>query len=375
VTRARVRRTSARSEAGVLPLRCPSFDMRSPLFWLFIVNFCFLGGCRRTAQEEELARARAEAPAKPQPPREAPTQNRAEPPVADESATHRARLDPETVLELDESAYHTDLVFDGPDIVVTTASHSYRVRLDQPLIAHPIPKGARAVWGATSLVYWKDGTFFRASAKDPGVRLCSDPRAPAELAHQGDMPVWVSRDAEGGFSIRTCRKSASQELYQSANAITTLAAQKEKVFFVETQKDGAYRFKSLSTAQSANQSSSSPFRPGRTPSVLVPFQDELFYYAGLEGGVRAITSDLKLERTVHLGWICSPLAVAFGRIFCASVDGIGQMPLRPDGQNPPVWHSLKLRGPVTALAANETHVAWVSDSGKNHLTLETARIE
>jgi hypothetical protein len=280
----------------------------------------------------------------------------------------------DTVLELDRQAYHARLTLDGPDILLATTGELYRLRLNQPLKKLEKNFGSQLIFGEKTLIYWDQGWFFRASKQGENpIRWFKESSEPLELAAAGDSPVWVVRGDNGKFIVRSRMATGTVEAYSGESRIVTLATQGQHAFFVEAAPGDTFRFVSIALSKAKTDPIFSPRHSGRTPAMLMPGQGELFYYAGLSGGVRSIRADFSEEKLLQKGWICSPLTAFENRVFCASVDGVGSIDLQKDNSSAR-WQKLQLRGPITALAASRTHLAWLTDSGKDHLTLEVGTL-
>src|SRR5690606_468695 len=103
----------------------------------------------------------------------------------------------------------------------------------------------------------------------------------------------------------------------------------------------------------------------RSPSMLAPGIDGVYFYDGLERGVRKASLDLRFEEPVQEEAICSPLAVS-NRVVCAQVGGIIDIPRA--GADPRIVAG-EPGGPIAALTVNDTSAIWIADSGVNRLTV------
>jgi len=97
--------------------------------------------------------------------------------------------------------------------------------------------------------------------------------------------------------------------------------------------------------------------------MLAVSQDGVYFYDGLQRGVRKLTFDLQRESSVFGGAVCSPLAV-FDRILCAQVGGLFDI---PHSGTAPRFLASERAGPITALAVTASRAYWVADNGADQL--------
>ena len=112
------------------------------------------------------------------------------------------------------------------------------------------------------------------------------------------------------------------------------------------------------------------FRSHRTPSMLAPFQDRIYYYDGLKSGVGRITVDLQQDEQLVTDFICSPITV-FEVPFCAQVEGLFQLP--GDGRPARRLTDNHART-ITAMAAGPGSIGWVTDVGSDQLLVQRMKL-
>jgi hypothetical protein len=101
--------------------------------------------------------------------------------------------------------------------------------------------------------------------------------------------------------------------------------------------------------------------------MLALGRDGVYFYDGPKRGVRRLTFDLEREDAVLTNVICTPLVVS-SRVVCAHVGGLFEV--LPTGTGPRFLAS-ETAGPITALAATDSHAFWVAEKGADSLVLRS----
>jgi|GEM_PF-2193688 len=271
---------------------------------------------------------------------------------------------PLPLLELPLSAYGQRLAFDDQDIVLLTEHALYRFRLGKPLETKAIELGYHSLLTKSFLSFWKEGRFYRATKLgDDAKPWLIEKDEPAEVIAFGDDLAYSYRSAKGHWSIRLARAKRPKTIFETSQAISSLTALSGTLFFVE-RSGTSWRLGAISL-DGGSPRYSTP-RETRPPSALHASENALIYYEGLGRGVRRVSPDFVLDEPIDADIICSPLAVR-SRVYCASIGGIGVLEIQG---SPRKWLPRSLPGPLAAIAASDTHIAWLVDSGREHLTLE-----
>lgn len=273
--------------------------------------------------------------------------------------------DPTVLLTLPIPAYHASVYIDGDETYLLTSSAAYRVRSNEKPSVFRLDLGEGAVMTAAAFVFWSKGAVWQApKSGGPSQRLGTVPHRPQYFVSDGRDFSWVDKSDEGRFTIQRLESQKPRVVYTAVGSIDTAVMLNAWVFFVERSADGAWRFggKSLSVGTPAFTSE----KKGRTPAMLVASSD-LYYYDGNSLEVRQVSPDLQHEETIVNKMICSPIAVAES-LFCGQVEGLFEVARRPKSL-PRKLHDA--RNAITAIAASQDRVVWVSDIGQSQLAVNS----
>jgi hypothetical protein len=272
------------------------------------------------------------------------------------------RAEPELVFAAAESAYHARLVADDTSFHLLTPTAGYRLAPRQAPRKIAIELGDGASGSGQSFVYWSNGIVYRAFESDPEkpLRLGALSSRPQAFFTSGADVAWLERTRDDRFRLMTFVRTKPTPSYESPGKLDAATMLSDWVFFVERPAGSSWRIGGVPVR--GGTPTFTRERGGRAPAMLVARRD-LYYYDGNGLEVRRLSPDLAREETLVRGFICTPLAV-FDHVYCAQLEGIFE--LRQD-ERPRLLSAERTRGPVTDLAANATHVAWVSDVGAERL--------
>ncbi len=270
---------------------------------------------------------------------------------------------PTTLLELDESAYGKTLVVEGKTVFLMTPTAVRQWTPGAPPVETPLPCGTGPALTTADILFWTDGAIRAAPRAGGTARLLGTvDRQPLQLLASGNQFAWLDRDPQDKYTVLTLKKGAPQIIYNAGTAITSPIATAGRAYFVEQLASG-WRIVGI-PLQGKGKRVVSTTRAGRTPAMLAG-RDDIYYYDLPSRSIRRLPLDLSREETVAEGVVCSPMAVA-ERIFCARVEGVFSVPLNGD---PLTVLTAEPVGLVTTIAAGTDAVAWLNDTGANHLTL------
>jgi hypothetical protein len=268
------------------------------------------------------------------------------------------------MLALPSSAYHASLEPDEEGFVVLTRTAAHRLVPGGAPLEMPLDLAFGATTTRQSVLFWSDGAVRQAPKRGGSPRqLAGLPARPQRFVSSGDEFVWLEKNAENRFSIVTLNGAKPHLTYASTGRIEALAMLSDWVFFVERPADGSWRIGGVKHI-GGTPVFTAP-RQGRAPAMLVAAQ-QLYYYDGNTIEIRRLSPDLQQEETLAKGFVCSPLAV-FEHVYCAQVDGIFELRA---GALPRRLVPARLGTPITALAVNERHVAFVTDAGADKLEVK-----
>ncbi len=274
------------------------------------------------------------------------------------------RVAPETLLTLDSSAYGARIALDDEAAYLFVADGAHRLVPGRAPLRMPLDLGLGPVLTRTSVVFWSQGAIFAAPKRGgPARRLGEVPHQPQYLVTSGDRFAWLDRAEDGRFTIQTLDEKRARVVYAPAGPVATLTMLHDWVFFVEQLAPSSWRLGGVSLAGGTPTFTAA--KQGRTPAALATASD-LYFYDGSTLTVRRVSPDLEQETILAQRFICSPIAVS-DRILCAQVGGLFE--LRGEG-SPPVALVERMRGPVTAIAADSAQVVWVTDAGRDRLAVE-----
>jgi hypothetical protein len=320
------------------------------------------------ARKNELPRARA---AQSDPPRtvqmDPPSRSSASAGVRSGAAI--AQTQTTLLLALPVSAYQVSLVADDRGFYLLSDAAVHRLVPGKPPSRTPLELGYGATIARSGVVYWSKGAIVEAGlARFPLRKLARLPARPQAFVSSGNEFAWLERSEIGTFSLGALHGDKPQSVYTSTGSIDAVTMLSDWVFFVERAPDASWRIGGVKTA-GGTPAYTAP-RPGRSPSMLVGRRD-LHYYDGNGLEVRRLSPDFQREEVLARDFICSPLAV-WEHVYCAQVEGISEL---REGAPPRRLVTGTPGGPVTALAANASHLVWVSDAGADKLEVKALALE
>jgi len=269
-----------------------------------------------------------------------------------------------TLLALPVSAYHVSLHADEHGFTLLAEDAVYRLVPGRAPVKVPLALGLGAARGRAGVVFWADGAVREARLSDGKTRrLASLAARPQSFLSSGEEVAWLERADGGRFTLRALASGKAHVAYATSGSIEVATMLSDWVFFVERAPDATWRIGGVKTAR-GTPVFTAPHR-GRTPAMLVARRD-LHYYDGNVREVRRLSPDFQREDVLARDFVCSPLAV-WEHVYCAQVEGISEI---REGQPPKRLVEGTSGGPVSALAANARHLAWVSDVGADRMELK-----
>lgn len=317
-----------------------------PSAWFLTALFALTGSCRsREAAPSASATPSAVVPA--------PAVSRRPAPAG-----------PQSLLFLPTSAYQASIAMDDDAVYVLTGTAVHRIVVGQTTVSFPRELGSAAVLTSHGIAFWSKGKLFEApkTAGEPRV-LGSVPRSPQRLAASGERLAWID-SAAGKLSVQTLDVDQPRQLYAAAGALDAIAMLGDDVFFVERLSPTAWHIGRVGVQ--GGEPSFTAEKRGRSPSQLVGFGDALHFQDPSGYRVLELSRGLGHERVLARDLVCSPLAV-WEQVYCAQVEGLVQV---PGGGRPPRLLAPNARGLITAMAANSSAIAWISDAGPDQLTVK-----
>lgn len=257
---------------------------------------------------------------------------------------------------------------DDEAVYVLTPSAVHRIVVGRTTDTFARPLGSVATLTTHGIAYWSKGELLEApkTGGEPRV-LGSVPRAPQRLAAERDRVVWIDSEA-GKHSLQTLDAREPRALYVATGALDALAIAGADVFFVERLSAKDWRIGRIALHGGAPRFTRE--RRGRTPGQLVAFGDALYFQDPSGYRVLELSRDLEDERLMARDVVCSPLAV-WERVYCAQVEGLVEV---ASGRSPRLL-APNTRGLITAMTANSTGIAWISDAGPDQLTVKLLPLE
>jgi len=277
--------------------------------------------------------------------------------------------EPEVLLALPISAYHATVTMDGEVLYLLVKDAAYRMKPGHEPVATPLDLGFGAAVGRDFIFFWSKGSIFRAP-KHGGKpeRVAALERQPRFFVTSGEDFAWIDMSEDGVFGIQTLDRDRPRTVYTSSGNIDAAVMIHDSVVFLERKGANLWRFGRAHTRRDGVDFSE--VRQRRTPAMLAPFQDHIYYYDGLKAGVRRITVDLQQDEQLITDFVCSPITV-FEVPFCAQVEGLFRLP--GDGRPPRQLTGNHART-ITAMAAGPGSIAWVTDVGSDQLLVQRMKL-
>ncbi len=278
------------------------------------------------------------------------------------------------LLTLPSSAYQASIFVDGDGVELLTASAAYHLVPGKEPLRRAIDLGFGATVTRQHYVYWSNGTLWSEPRRAQGA---SAPKQLQRLAHPpqriaaditGAAIAWLEHAEDGRDSLQTLGKPAPKTLYTSPGSIDALTLIGQSVYFVERPEGDRWRIGSVKLTGAAPSFTAS--KAGRWPAMLSGTK-ELVYYDGNGHDLLALSLDLKQERTVAKGFICSPLSAALN-VYCATMSGVFEVTgtARPR-------QLVASSNVVASLSADARRLAFIVDTGsrdQDQLTVKTLAV-
>lgn len=261
------------------------------------------------------------------------------------------------LVRLEESAYGAFLGFVGENLVIVGDGGIHFVTPGEPPHFHACPTGTHRALLGDDVVYYEGGRFFLQPARGGARReFFREPLEPKSVAAGSRGFLWITSDGKDRLAHRA--EGATKILHETDGALLALTVDAERAYFVEGAASGEWR---LGTVELGTRKVTfGPLDKTRSPSALAA-SGRPYYYDGPKRSVFRMNASFTEPEVVADDVICSPLATFSERVFCAHVGGLGEVRLGRRMTSLPA----EVHGPVTALAVNETHLAWLEDSGRN----------
>jgi hypothetical protein len=260
------------------------------------------------------------------------------------------------------SAYGVRIDFEGDTLVLASAKGLRLYPATGPASEVARDFGDTFALAGARVVYFDAGRILVSLRGAEPKALARVAERPRSIAVDREHVAWVSSGADGPSVLWSLGAEAPRELAKLEGRVDALVLASDWVFFLEQGRSGTWRLGGV--PREGGTPAFQDWRSGRMPSTLVAHGD-LFYYDGPSRSVLRTSPDLASSEVLAQGVICSPLAVA-DRVLCARVGGVYELP-----SSGGVPKDLFKQGAfVTALAARDHEIAWVSDLGADRLLLE-----
>lgn len=269
-----------------------------------------------------------------------------------------------TLHEQSTSAYHARLFVDDDGVVLITQTGFTTLRAGSAAEEHVLSLGPVAVRQGGAVVFWRSGKLRSVSLSGDDERdVAVVPRAPQHLLASGGQLAWLHTDRQTGTSLQTLSGGEVRTIHAAEHGVSAAVMKDAAVYWVAEARDGSWAIGRVNLDERPTASSS--VHHGRPPAMLAVGRDGVYFYDGLQRGIRRLTFDLDRETGVLTQAICSPLAVS-SRVVCAHVGGL--FAVAPAGPQP---LAAERAGPITALAATDERAYWVADSGGERLIVRS----
>jgi hypothetical protein len=274
---------------------------------------------------------------------------------------------PETLLTLDRSAYHTRLDLASDAIYLLTMEGAFRLAKGHEPQEIKLDLSDNGVATPTAFIFWSKGAFWLAPKRGgaPG-RLAGVKDRPIFIVAVDERFAWIGPDEQGHHAVFVLRQGRPYSLYQAPDTVAAATMVEDRVVFIERVGTDSWRLGSVATG--GGPPALTATRKGRYPAMLAPAGDVYYYYFDDKdmSDVWAVSPDLRNERVVSKGFICSPLAVS-ERIFCGHLEGLFEISPRT---GLPKLVFPNLGSTITTIAVDRDRVVWVSDVGREKLAVK-----
>lgn len=273
-----------------------------------------------------------------------------------------------TLLEREGSAYHARLFADDAGLVVVTPTSFTTFQSDRAPQEHVIALGPVVARSGDALVFWRSGSLREVSVfGGPERELAAVPRTPRYLLAPERGLTWIYTDRETGTSLRTLSGGDARVVYESGYEVSACTAQAADIYWVALRGDGSWAIERISLDGQPRLTSAA--HHGRPPAMLAVGHDGVYFYDGPQRGIRRLAFDLQRESSVLAGVVCSPFAVS-DRVVCAQVGGLFEVPFGA----PPRFVAPERAGPVTAVAATPSRVAWIAEKAGERMLVQSVTL-
>jgi hypothetical protein len=272
-----------------------------------------------------------------------------------------------TLLAVNKTAYHTRIDLAPDAVYLLTMEGAFRLVPGQEPQETKLDLSDTGVATPTSFIFWSNGSFWLAPKQGgPPGRLASVKNRPIYIVSVEERLGWIGPDERGHHTVYTLRQGKPHALHEMAGPVAAATMVEDRVIFLERPENNSWRLGSVS--RSGGPASFTPTRIGRYPGMLVAAGDVYYYYFDDKdiSEVWAVSPDLRNERVVAKNVICSPLAVA-DRIFCGHMEGVFEI---SPGSGLPKLVYPSIGGSITAIAADQKRIVWVSDVGQEKLEVK-----
>lgn len=272
-----------------------------------------------------------------------------------------------TLVRQATSAYHARLFADAHGAVLVTPEGFVLLRDGEVPREHQVALGPVAARQGDSVVFWRLGWLRQVALSGAEERtLVALPRARQHLLASESRVAWIDADHEGRASLQTLTDGEVRVVHETGARVYSAALRDRVAYWIQQSRDGAWSIGSVHLDE--QQARLTPARQSRPPAMLALGPGGVYVYEGPERGVRRLTFELDREDAVSSNVICSPLVVS-NRVICAQVGGLFDV---PPGRRAPRFLASEREGPITALAATDERIFWVTDSGSDRLVVRTA---
>lgn len=279
-----------------------------------------------------------------------------------------AAVAPTLLLSLPKSAYHVSLHLDGDTTYLLTEDALFRMRPGREPEGTKIELGEGPIATHSAFIFWSKGSVFSVP-KEGGKpqKLSAWERKPQYFVTSGDNFAWIDRTDGGRYSVVTLRDSKPVVIHRPEGNVDAATMVGDWVFFVERidDKPGSTAFRFVGVPLHGKSPSFTPYQSGRSPATLVA-DSRIYYYDVNTNEMHALSPDFQENRILGKNVICSPFAVT-DNIYCGHVEGLHELSLK-DQQMRRV--DANERTSITALAASRDRVVWVSDAGRDSLSVK-----
>ncbi|MBN2342159.1 MAG: hypothetical protein JXX29_15920 [Deltaproteobacteria bacterium] len=277
---------------------------------------------------------------------------------------------PTTLGEINESAYGNTLWVDNTTVYLATP-HSFHVFSQDNAPTHiNLEIGYGPAMTPKEIIYWAEGVLYSMpKAGGKSRKRGYTAQQPMQIVASDGQIAWLHKDEQGRYTISRLQGAVPVIVYQSQGAMMGLVDSGKWGFFIESISKSSWRIGRVPLGGRGEPVFSSVFS-GRTPSMLSA-SDSVYFYDLPARSVRRMSLDLKQSSVIAEHIVCSPIS-ASEKIMCARVEGLFE--LSKTGTPGRILTSEPL-GLVTNIAGNARIVAFLNDSGADHMTVRMIPIE